>query len=100
PARLDVCANRASRAVRVAGLERLDDAPVLGDEVLVTLETAAAYDLHHQVHGQLPVEARELRVAGEIDLILVECRVRRVPFRVRDRVRSRIEEGTERCERS
>ncbi len=65
--------------------ERLDDPAVLGDEVRMALDVAAADHLHHQVDGQLAVEPREQRVTGEVDLVLVERRVRRVPLLVRDR---------------
>ena len=74
-----------SRAAQLAGVECLDDAPVLGDEVRVPLDVPAADHLHHQVHGQLAVEAREERVSGEVDLVLVEGGVRGVPLLVRDR---------------
>ena len=55
-------------AVAVARLEARDDRLVLGDEVLVALDAAAADHLHHQVDGELAVEAREQRVAREVDL--------------------------------
>ena len=68
-------------------LEGLDDLAVLRDEVRVALDAAAADHLHQQVHRQLAVEAREQRVAGEVDLELVEGGVRGVPLLVRDRGR-------------
>ena len=72
-------------AGRSRGLEGLHDRPVLAGEVLAALEPAAADHLHHQVHRQLPVDVREHRVAGEVDLELVEGGVRRVPFLLGDR---------------
>ena len=65
---------------------------VLGDEVRVTLDVAPADHLHHQVHGELPVEAREERIAGEIDLVLVERCVGGIPLLVRDRGVGALEE--------
>ena len=76
----------AARPLAVARLEARDDRLVLGDEVLVALDAAAADHLHHQVDRELAVEAREEPVAREVDLRLVEGRVGRVPLLVRDRV--------------
>ena len=47
------------RRCEVARLERVDDRAVLPGEVLAALEPAAANHLHHQVHGQLPIDVRE-----------------------------------------
>ena len=65
----------------------------------MALDPAAADDLHHQVHGQLAVEAREERVPGEVDLVLVERGVRGVPLLVRDRGVGRLERAGEPRER-
>jgi hypothetical protein len=88
---LDVLADRLLRGANVAAGERLDDVPVLRDEVRVALDVPAADDLHHQVDGQLAVEARQERVPGEVDLVLVESGVRRIPLLVRDRRVRRLE---------
>src|SRR6187431_3235728 len=72
---VDVLANRMFCRVELAGRERVDDVAMLGNEVLVTLDAAAADHLHHQVDGELPVEARQERIAGEVDLVFVEGRV-------------------------
>ena len=86
-----MCARIAAlRRREVAGFVRVDDRGVLGREVGATLELAAADHLHHQVDRQLPVEAREQRVAGEIDLVLVEGGVRGVPLGVRDGLGGRL----------
>jgi hypothetical protein len=82
---VDVLPDRVLGGCEVAGRDRLDDAAVLGDEVLVALDVAAADHLHHEVHRQLAVEAREQRVPREVDLVLVERRVRGIPLLVRDR---------------
>src|SRR6476619_622720 len=79
---LDVRADRLLRCTNVAGGEGLDDVPVLGDEVVVAFDVPAADDLHHQVDGQLAVEARQERVPGEVDLVLVESGVRCIPLLV------------------
>ena len=89
---LDVLADGVLGGVEVARREALDDPAVLGDEVRVALDLPAADHLHHQVHGQLAVEAREQRVAGEVDLVLVERGVRCVPLLVRDRGVGRVEQ--------
>ena len=49
--------------------------------------------LHHQVHRELPVEPGQHRVAGQVDLVLVERRVRGVPFLLRDRGLGRLHEN-------
>ncbi len=86
-----MCALIASlRRLEVAGLVRVDDRAVLGREVRAALELAAADHLHHQVDRELAVEAREQRVAGEVDLVLVEGGVRRVPLGVRDGLGGRL----------
>ena len=85
----------ALRRGEVAGLVRGDDRLVLGGQVRAALELAAADHLHHQVDRELAVEAREQGVAGEVDLMLVEGGVRRVPLRVRDRVGGRVVELAE-----
>ena len=58
--------SRIARSARgeVAGGEGLDDAPMLRDEVRVAFDVPAADDLHHQVHRELAVEARQERVAA------------------------------------
>ena len=80
----------ASCGLEVARLVRVDDRGVLGRQVCAALELAAADHLHHQVHRQLAVEAREQGVAGEIDLVLVEGGVRGVPLGVRDGLGGRL----------
>jgi hypothetical protein len=96
--RLDVLADGAARPVDVSALECLHDPAVLGDEVRMALDVPAPDDLHHQVHRELAVEAGEQRVSGEVDLVLVEGRVRRVPLPVRDGVGRRVEERAERLQ--
>ena len=81
---VDVGANRRLRRRQVAGGERVHDRAVLDRQVRARLQPAAADHLHHQVDRELPVEAREERVAGEVDLMLVEGRVRGVPLLVGD----------------
>ena len=73
-----------ARRVEVGRLVRVHDRPVLGRQVRAALELAAADHLHHQVHREVAVEAGEQRVAGQVDLVLVEGGVGRVPLRVRD----------------
>ena len=92
--------SRIARSARseVALGERLDDAAVLGDEVRMALDVAAADDLHHQVDGELAVEPREQSVVREVDLVLVERGVRSVPFVVRDRGVRRLEQLVEALE--
>ena len=72
-------------AARSPAVEGVDDRAVLAGEVLATLEPAAANHLHHQVHGQLPIDVREHLVRGEIDLELVEGGVGGIPLLLRDR---------------
>src|SRR5262245_2703687 len=91
----DVRPDRVAGELEIARLERFDDAGVLGHEVLASLEPAAADHLHHQVHRELAVERREQRVAREVDLVLVEGGVRRVPFGVRDGGNRRVQELAE-----
>ena len=79
PARLDVLRDRLTRGRDVRLRERLNDACVLGHEVSVTFDAPSADDLHQQVHRELSVEAGKQGVSGEVDLILVEGGVRRVP---------------------
>ena len=78
--------------VELSGRERVDDVAMLGDEVRVTLDVATADHLHHQVHGELPVEAREERIARDVDLVLVERCVGGIPLLVRDRSVRSLEE--------
>ena len=80
----DVRADRVSRRPEIARLEGVDDRAVLGREVRAALELAAPDHLHHQVDGEVAVEAGEQRVRREVDLVLVEGGVRGVPARVRD----------------
>ena len=84
-------ADRAARVVELSDLEGFDDPPVFRDEVRVPLDVAAADHQHHLVHGELAVEAREERVFREVDLVLVERSVCRVPLLVRDRGDSGVE---------
>src|SRR6185436_10615348 len=83
--RVDVLTDGTHCRVELASRERVDDVAVLGDEVLMALDVAPANHLHHQVDRELPVEARKECIAGEVDLVLVEGRVGRIPLLVRDR---------------
>ena len=86
-----MCARIAvARRLEVAGLVRVDDRAVLVRQVRAALELAAADHLHHQVDREVAVEARQERVAGEVDLVLVEGGVRRVPLGVRDGLGGRL----------
>jgi len=65
----------------------------------MTLDPACADHLHHQVHRELAIEPREERVSREVDLMLVESRIRGVPLLVGDRCRRVSKKRLERVQR-